>query len=319
MSRISVRSVPVAIYFCRALGATFHLFLWGGAAFLCWRSRFACQGSFLTGLALLFCFLVVSSLAYFLRELNFSQERSQKESLKAVPLERDRILSFSTPDFVARHWGTILPVVFAGFLFFPLFHWRAIFLFLLLIVGEILCCRKIPSVVDLFFQKGALLASSMTDGTILSGGSSDSFVSDSCPAVHSTELIQDLVMESMDEEEECEEKIEPNLLFSQTRRKTSRGRESLEGWVRPHFDPFQEVGVVYLPFTPAFRAVPTLDLFLLEGDVKLTVTQIEPFGARIEVKRTVSRNEEDEAENIVVGDFCNDSIRFGFFVEGEIL
>lgn len=114
------------------------------------------------------------------------------------------------------------------------------------------------------------------------------------------------------------EEIEPDAsqLFFENRSRIDGGRERVEGWFRPRFEPHQEVCVVHLTFSPPFASVPELELFQLVGDeVTLTAGRIEPFGARIEIKRRAPNRALNDA--VVLSEFPDESVRIGFFAAGK--
>lgn len=97
------------------------------------------------------------------------------------------------------------------------------------------------------------------------------------------------------------------------------GRERIEGWIRVRFDSTEEVSVAHLSFCPPFATRPELEIAQVSGpEVRITVTDVEPFGARVEVKRRRSevREADDENEGVVAGSFIDDSVRLAFFAEG---
>lgn len=95
------------------------------------------------------------------------------------------------------------------------------------------------------------------------------------------------------------------------------GRERIEGWIRVRFDSTEEVSVAHLSFCPPFASRPELEIAQVSGpEVRITVTDVEPFGARVEVKRRRPELRESADEGIVAGSFSDDSVRLAFFAEG---
>ncbi|MGI5832984.1 MAG: hypothetical protein ACOX6D_10745 [Thermoguttaceae bacterium] len=91
-----------------------------------------------------------------------------------------------------------------------------------------------------------------------------------------------------DIEEEKDEELPPpeDLLVTQNRCLNDDGTQRIEGWFRAAFRQEETVSVCHLSFCPPFRSQPRLQLFQISGDeVQINATMVEPFGARIEVKR----------------------------------
>lgn len=120
-------------------------------------------------------------------------------------------------------------------------------------------------------------------------------------------------VDSEDSGEYPEEEVDPDCLSCENRYRTKDGQERIEGWIRPCFAPGQDLSVIHLNFTPPFNATPELELFQLAGnDVKLTVTRVEPFGARIEARRMPSGDRDGGGGP---ERFSDETIRFGFIVQ----
>lgn len=119
------------------------------------------------------------------------------------------------------------------------------------------------------------------------------------------------------EPEISEEEPDESRLYFENRFRIDDGREQVEGWFRPHFEPRQEVCVVHLTFQPPFAAPPCLELFqLFGGQVTLNVGRIESFGARIEVKRRLPSGVMND--DVVADEFPDESVRIGFFATGAM-
>ena len=124
------------------------------------------------------------------------------------------------------------------------------------------------------------------------------------------------------EEEEIDEEAEvpppEDLLITQNRCLNPDGSQRVEGWFRVPFSPGETVSVCHLAFCPPFQARPHLQLIQLEGDeVQISPTMIEPFGARIEIKRTLpqygfSFDGEEKSDPAI-----DRSVRICFFADEE--
>lgn len=119
------------------------------------------------------------------------------------------------------------------------------------------------------------------------------------------------------EPESAELEPDASRLYFENRYRIDGGREQIEGWFRPHFEPRQEVCVVHLTFQPPFADPPQLELFqLFGGEVALNVGRIESFGARIEVKRRLSSGVMND--DVVADGFPDETVRIGFFATGAM-
>ena len=108
-----------------------------------------------------------------------------------------------------------------------------------------------------------------------------------------------------EEEEEAADEASPDQTGVWMRFDAGPGRERIEGWVRVRFDPSEEVCAAHLSFCPPFGERPELEIAQISGpEVRISVTDVEPFGARIEVKRWLSERWEPADD---------DSVRLAFF------
>jgi hypothetical protein len=76
------------------------------------------------------------------------------------------------------------------------------------------------------------------------------------------------------------------------RRQTSDGCEQIEAVLLAHFAPGERETVVHLPIHPNLKGSPHVECEPLDGSpVSTTVTTVQPYGIRIEVKRTAPTDE----------------------------
>ncbi|MDO5553942.1 MAG: hypothetical protein Q4G68_09275 [Planctomycetia bacterium] len=108
-------------------------------------------------------------------------------------------------------------------------------------------------------------------------------------------------------EEEWEESMteDEQLVHQQTRRVQEDGGERVEGLVRVRFDSGQELQTVHLAFCPPLDNVPDLEYGILsDDDVHLKATLVMPYGARLEMKRSLARTQEAEnakdADSVII-------------------
>ncbi len=117
------------------------------------------------------------------------------------------------------------------------------------------------------------------------------------------------INEDIGDDEESEPLPPDDLLVSQNRCLNSDGSEREEGWFRVPFRSGQTVSICHLSFCPPFRTRPKLQLFQLEGDeIQIAPTMVEPFGARIEIKRS-------SADTPCGGSIIDRSVRVCFFAD----
>jgi hypothetical protein len=77
------------------------------------------------------------------------------------------------------------------------------------------------------------------------------------------------------------------------------GTERIEGTATLRFPPGQQAACIHVPFFPPFEQVPRVTCHLLEDrPIRLRVTSTQPYGTRVEAKRTSATNDE---EVVVVG------------------
>ncbi len=125
--------------------------------------------------------------------------------------------------------------------------------------------------------------------------------------------------EFSDEGEEFEEEPSTSVLATTERTIGEEGKERIEGWFRVRFQPEEETTIIHLSFCPPFETVPDLQLIQIAGgEVQFKATQIETFGARIEVKRNLSETREQETEDheekiTVTAPFSDESVRICYF------
>lgn len=88
------------------------------------------------------------------------------------------------------------------------------------------------------------------------------------------------------QEREWDEERLPEGATQQWLRSRVGDGETLCGFVRVDFAEHERTVSVHLPFYPAFSAAPRVDVAEAGGaEVSVQVAQVEPFGARLEVKR----------------------------------
>ena len=197
---------------------------------------------------------------------------------------------------------------------------------LTLLFLEVLSCRLVPGSGEMFarrlrhlFTEEKCAVPTETPVSVSTATTSSPFSDRRFPAEADTirlhpedsiSLTGNLSEEQDSEEEEGEPSPPDDLLISQNRCLNSDDTEREEGWFRVPFRPGQTVSICHLSFCPPFRTRPKLQLFQLEGDeVQVTPTVIEPFGARVEIKRAVSSEAAD-------GDTTIDrSVRICFFAD----
>ena len=92
-------------------------------------------------------------------------------------------------------------------------------------------------------------------------------------------------------DEDTEEELEPmnqalplNTTQSLTRH-VYEGYESIKGQIRVRFSATERTSVVHVPFWPPLEN-PEAECFVIEGEGSAEAINIQPLGARIEVKRT---------------------------------
>lgn len=135
-----------------------------------------------------------------------------------------------------------------------------------------------------------------------------------------TGVIEDF-FDASGEETEDEDSDEvpppPDMFLSQNRFAAADGTERIEGWVRVPFRPEEETAIVHLAFCPPLKSSPHLQLIQIAGpDVLMKPTQVETFGARIEVKRTLDPHLDDAMERMTVSaGFPDESVRICFFAD----
>jgi len=89
---------------------------------------------------------------------------------------------------------------------------------------------------------------------------------------------------------EWDENVQMRLL----RRKESDETELLEAWVRADFQPSERLVIIHVPFCPSFAEQPKWEACQFEGDdVEIQVSQINPLGARIDLKRPSQRENQE--------------------------
>ena len=169
---------------------------------------------------------------------------------------------------------------------------------------EIAVCRFIPSLGEAFARRlRRLVANEKSDlptDALISASAASSADSPSpirlSPETDAIRLhpekfpiLDSGLAEDNGDEEEAEPLPPDDLIVSQNRCLNSDGTEREEGWFRVPFRSGQTVSICHLSFCPPFRTRPKLQLFQLEGDeIQIAPTAIEPFGARIEIKRPSS-------------------------------
>lgn len=318
-----------------------YLLLWGGVAVLLCRRRSIGGESFFGGFLLIAFFLFLAGSSQLLRQT--------REDDSDLPLERGLPIRGRGGEFLGRYSLILLPLACLAVLLLPLFRWRAVPLLALLVLGQWWWFCLTPSLAGGLRRWAAtepkqpadtvpaddIPAAAMVseirlaEETLSPRGHEETTVpfepSVSIPfapqtpqTLHKT-LFEGSVKTGEEEnigdiEEEIEEEDDPDpdCLYCENRYRTEDGLERVEGWVRPRFDPGQDLCVIHLNFTPSFETTPELELFQLAGsDVKLTATRVEPFGARIEVRRISG---DCHAGEILPGRFPDDTIRFGFIV-----
>lgn len=83
-----------------------------------------------------------------------------------------------------------------------------------------------------------------------------------------------------------------------SRLRTAAGDDRLEGWVRVPCTAGQRSEVVHLSFCPPFEKTPRLDVECLEGpNVRVKITQLLPYAARVELK--LDRSPEEPVELLI--------------------
>lgn len=124
-----------------------------------------------------------------------------------------------------------------------------------------------------------------------------------------TSPFSGVVSDDSADDEECEPPPPDDLLVSQNRCLNGDGTEREEGWFRVPFRPGETSAVCHLSFCPPFRTRPKLQLFQLEGnEVQITPTVVEPFGVRVEIKRSASDISDDDSS-------VDRSVRICFFAD----
>lgn len=92
-----------------------------------------------------------------------------------------------------------------------------------------------------------------------------------------------------------------HLLQYQMRTLLEDGREAVEGMIRIRFAPHERQGTAHLSFCPPFDSVPTIEFEMeSDSDIDSRITQIQSFGARIEMKRNASSSSSLLPEEIVL-------------------
>jgi hypothetical protein len=110
-----------------------------------------------------------------------------------------------------------------------------------------------------------------------------------------------LVFEPLDECDEAGEEHQEDHACSQsmTRLVLPDGSETIEGTVKLAFAAGQQVGAAHLPFSPPLAGRPEVTCHLLDDrPVRLRVTAVHTFGARVEARRT---GETADADEVVIG------------------
>ena len=319
-----------------------YLLLWGGVAVLLCRRRSVGGGSFFGGLLLIAFFLFLAGSSQLLRHT--------REDDSDLPLERGLPIRGRGGEFLGRYSVILLPLACLAVLLLLLFRWRAVPLLALLFLGQWWWFFLIPSWVGGLRRWVAaeptqpsdtvsaddVPAAAAVSGIRLAEETSGTrrreettvpfepsvsipFAAESPQTLHETffegsvKTGEGESVGEIEEDIEQEDEPDPDCLYSENRYRTEDGLERIEGWVRPRFAPGQDLCVIHLNFTPPFESTPELELFQLAGsDVKLTATRVEPFGARIEVRRLAG---DRHAGEILPGHFPDDTIRFGFIVQ----
>lgn len=96
-------------------------------------------------------------------------------------------------------------------------------------------------------------------------------------------------IDAFSEEEpiEEEESTDETMIQQTTRFRTEEGTDRFEGTFCVEFLDDQKTTSVHVPFCPMFDSTPKIEAFLLDAvDAKLTVDRPQPFGVRVEVKRS---------------------------------
>lgn len=89
-------------------------------------------------------------------------------------------------------------------------------------------------------------------------------------------------------EEYFDTEPDENAIQQWTRIETPEGDQLLEGWVRIEFPPDRKTANIHIPFCPPFKSIPKIETLQLDGpETKITIAQLMPFGARIDIKRTI--------------------------------
>ena len=326
---------------CLAGELLFYLLLWGGVAVLLCRHRVVVGGSFFGGLLLIAFFLFLAGASQLLRQT--------REDDSDLPLERGLPIRGRAGEFLGHYSVILLPLGCLAVLLLPLFGWRAVPLLALLVLGQWWWFFLTPSLAEGLRRwvaadsprpSDAVPSTDIPAAVALSGirlaeetlsarqgeettvpfepSVSFPFVPQSPQTPTETSFEgtikadEEENTQNIEEDFEEEEQPDPDCLYCENRYRTEDGQERIEGWVRPRFAPGQDLCVIHLTFTPPFETTPELELFQLAGsDVKITATRVEPFGARIEVRRLCAGS---HAGEILAGRFPDDTIRFGFFV-----
>ena len=98
----------------------------------------------------------------------------------------------------------------------------------------------------------------------------------------------------VDEDLEIEPEPDENAFFRLIR---SQNPDRLETWIKVHFATEEKTVNVHIPFCPTFDVIPKIESYQLDGnEVDLEVSQLTPLGARLDVKRPVTRKGEETVQ-----------------------
>ena len=97
--------------------------------------------------------------------------------------------------------------------------------------------------------------------------------------------VSEMPAEPNDDTEE--EFLDDSITQQIVRRRTESGSEQVEGTFVIQFSEQELTKTLHVPFCPAFASLPNIETFLLDGEsCKINLVKPQPFGVRVDVKRT---------------------------------